>query len=50
MLHSEHSPENNKTLEISTEAIIKNSEMLKFVPNQLKAKTFVKMQLKSYRS
>lgn len=50
MLDSENIPGNNKTLEISIGTITilgQNLEMLKFVPDQLNAKKFVKMQSKS---
>ena len=37
MVDSENTPDNYKTLKISIGAIIKNAEMLKFVPDYLNA-------------
>ena len=38
----------NKSAKISTGAVMKNREMLKFVPDHLKLKECVNMQLKNY--
>ena len=38
MIDSEYSPDNCKSLKLSIGAIIKNLEMLKFVPDHLKTK------------
>ena len=38
MVDSENSPDNYKTFKISIGAIIKNPEILKFVPDHLKIK------------
>lgn len=38
MVDSEYSPRNYKSLKISIELIIKNPEMLRFAPDQLKIK------------
>ena len=37
-----------KSLKISIGAVIRTPEMLKFVPNHLKTKKYVKMPLKNY--
>ena len=46
MFDSEYSQDNYKSLKISTELIIKIPEMLRFVPDHLKAKTMCKNVLK----
>ena len=37
-----------KSLNISIGTVMKNLEMLKFLPNHLKAKKYLSMQLKNY--
>ena len=48
MVDSEYSTNNYKSIKISIETVMKNSEMLKFVPDHLKNKKCVSMQLKNY--
>ena len=48
MVDSEYSTDNVKFSKISIGAVIKNPEMLKFVPDHLKPKKGVNMQLKNY--
>ena len=48
MVDSEFSPENYKSSKISIGALIKNLDMLKFVPDHLKLKRCVNIQLKSW--
>ena len=50
MVDSEYSPEKYKSLKKNIASIIKNPEMLRFVPDHLKLKRCVKMQLKNCRS
>ena len=45
---TENNSGNYKTLKTSTETILKNSEMLEFVPDQLTTKRCVKLQLKTW--
>ena len=46
MVDSEYSPGNHKSSKISIGAIIKNTEMLKFVPDYLKTKKMCKHAVK----
>ena len=46
MVDSEYSTKDYKTPKISIAAIMKNSEMLKFVPNHLKSKKLCKDAVK----
>ena len=48
MVDSDYSKDNSNNLKISTGAVIKNPEMLKFVPDHLRLKRCVKIQLKTY--
>ena len=48
MVESENSPDNYKTLKISIGVIIKNPEMLKFVPDDLKTKKMCKNAIKKF--
>ena len=48
MVDSEYSKDKSNNLKISTGAVIKNPEMLKFVPDHLRLKRCVKIQLKTY--
>ena len=47
MFDSEYSPDNFKTLTISIGIIIKNPEMLKFIPDHLKTKNMCKNAVKN---
>ena len=48
MVDSEYSPGNYKSLKISIVAAIKNLEMQRFIPDHLKTRRSVNMQLKYY--
>ena len=50
MVDSEYSMKICKSLKITIETIMKNPEMLKFVPDHLQTKKCVNMQLKNYLS
>ena len=47
MVDSENSSDNYKTLKISIEAIIKNPEMLNFIPSFFKIKNMCKSAVKT---
>ena len=46
MVDSDYSKDNSNNLKISTGAVIKNPEMLKFVPDHLKTKKMCKDTVK----
>ena len=48
IVNAGYSMDINKSAKISTGAVMKNREMLKFVPDHLKLKECVNMQLKNY--
>ena len=50
MVDSEYSKDNSNNLKISTGAVIKNPEMLKFVPDHLKTKKMCKDTVKKLHS
>ena len=47
MVDSEYSMDIYKSVKISTRAVMRNLEMLPFVPDNLKTKNCVRMQLKN---
>ena len=47
MVESKNSPDNYETLKITIEAIMKNPEILKFVPDHLNTKKMSKNRIKS---
>ena len=50
MVDSDYSKDNSNNLKISTGAVIKNPEMLKFVPDHLKTKKMCKDTVKKLHS
>ena len=50
MVYSEYSTNIYKSLKISIGIVMRNLEILKFVPDRLKTKKCVNMQLKNYLS
>ena len=50
MVYREYSTKIYKSLKISIGIVMRNLEMLKFVPDHLKTKKCVNMQLKNYLS